>query len=56
MDTTSLLNALLEKKDLTKEGTQTFLDNVVAGTMTPAQIAAVIVALRMKGETAREIA
>ena len=56
MDTTSLLNALLEKKDLTKEGTQTFLDDVVAGTMTPAQIAAVIVALRMKGETAREIA
>lgn len=56
MDTASLLNTLIEKKSLTKEGTQTFLDNVVAGTMTPAQIAAVTIALRMKGETAQEIA
>ncbi len=52
---TDLLTKLLEKKDLTKEEAQGFLDTVVAGEMTPAQIAAILTALRMKGEAVEEI-
>ena len=56
MDTAQLLNTLLAGTDLSTAETKAFLDEVVGGGMTPAQIAAVIIALRMKGETADEIA
>ena len=56
IDIAKLLNTLLAGADLSTAATQEFLDEVVAGAMTPAQIAAVIIALRMKGETAAEIA
>jgi len=55
IDATHILNTLIAKKDLTKEEAQTFLDAVVAGEMTPAQIAAILTALRMKGESTAEI-
>ena len=45
IDATHILNTLIAKKDLTKEEAQTFLDAVVAGEMTPAQIAAILTAL-----------
>src|SRR3989338_2921863 len=56
IDIATLLHTLLAGADLSTAATQEFLDEVVAGAMTPAQIAAVIIALRMKGETAAEIA
>jgi anthranilate phosphoribosyltransferase len=56
MNTPELLNTLIEKRNLSKEDAEAFLNSVVAGEMTPAQIAAVLIALRMKGETAEETA
>jgi len=56
IDIAKLLNTLLAGTDLSTAATQEFLDEVVGGGMTPAQIAAVIIALRIKGETAAEIA
>jgi anthranilate phosphoribosyltransferase len=55
MDITQLLNKVIEKKDLTTEETKTFLTQVMKGEMLPTQIAAILVALRMKGETTAEI-
>lgn len=54
-DATHMLNTLIAKRDLTKEEAQTFLDAVVAGEMTQAQIGAILTALRMKGESTAEI-
>ncbi len=51
----SILNKLIEKENLTTEETQLFLNEVIRGIVTPAQIGAVLVALRMKGETSDEI-
>ena len=55
IDATQILNTLIAKKDLTKEEAQAFLDAVVAGEMTPAQIGAILTALRIKGEATSEI-
>ena len=55
MDITQVLNTLLEKHDLTREETKFFLTDVMQGNLLPSQIAAVLVALRMKGETVDEI-
>jgi anthranilate phosphoribosyltransferase len=50
------LNKLLDRADLSREEMLALMRQVMAGELTPAQIAAVLVALRMKGETVDEIA
>ena len=50
-----LLNTLFEGKDLTDTEARNFLDDVIAGALTSAQTAGILVALRMKGESASEI-
>lgn len=51
----ALLNRLISRADLSAEETGWAMDQVMAGTATPAQVAAFAVALRVKGETAAEI-
>jgi len=46
----------VQREDLTRELARTSMEQVLAGEATPAQIAALAVALRMKGETAEEVA
>jgi anthranilate phosphoribosyltransferase len=55
MEVTELLNKLIERKDLTQEETKTFLTEVINDNVLPTQIAAVLIALRMKEETTSEI-
>src|SRR6266536_3185765 len=50
-----LVNALLHGEDLSTEDTAWAMAEVMAGSATPVQIAAFVVALRAKGETAAEI-
>lgn len=50
-----LLRELTAGRDLSAAVTRTALEHVLTGEATPAQIAAFIVALRMKGETAEEV-
>ena len=50
-----ILNKLVEKKDLTAAEARAFLDQVITGDITEAQIGAILTALRMKGETPDEI-
>ena len=47
---------LIEKEDLQKEEAEVVMQEIMLGNATPSQIVAFIVALRMKGETAEEIA
>jgi anthranilate phosphoribosyltransferase len=47
--------ALLDGRSLTREEARAVMHEIMGGTATPAQIAAFLVALRMKGETAEEI-
>ena len=56
MNYSSLLNQLLDKRDLTHEDMLALMQNIMGGNLTPAQIAAALVALRIKGETISEIA
>jgi anthranilate phosphoribosyltransferase len=51
-----ILQLLLERRDLDRAGMEKIFDRIMAGELTPAQIAAFIVALRMKGESVDEIA
>lgn len=55
MDITKLLNKLVEKQNLTTSETKLFLEMVMKGEVLPSQIAAILVALGMKGETTDEI-
>lgn len=50
------LNHLLNRQDLTHDQMLTVMHQVMGGELTPAQIAALLIALRMKGETVEEIA
>jgi anthranilate phosphoribosyltransferase len=50
------IRALTERRDLTAEECAQAMNEVMSGEATPAQVAAFIVALRMKGETPEEIA
>jgi anthranilate phosphoribosyltransferase len=50
------LEYLLARRDLTREEAAALMNSIVSGTMSDAQIAAVAVALRAKGETVEEIA
>jgi len=51
-----VLHKLLERADLTHAEMLQVVQQIMAGEYTPAQIAGVLVALRMKGETVEEIA
>ena len=53
---TAVLNQLLARQDLDASTTQTAFELMLNGGLSPAQIAAFVVALRMKGETVDEIA
>ncbi|MGV3582121.1 MAG: anthranilate phosphoribosyltransferase [Methylophilus sp.] len=50
------LNLLLNRQDLSHDQMLTVMRQVMAGELTPAQIAGFLIALRMKGETVEEIA
>jgi anthranilate synthase component I len=50
------INQLLEGRSLPAEQAEAVMDEIMTGTATPAQIAGFLVALRVKGETAGEIA
>ena len=50
------LNKVIDRRDLTQGEMTAAFDEIMSGGATPAQIAAFIVALRMKGETVVEIA
>lgn len=52
----ALLQKLVDRNDLTRSETTGVFDTIMGGGMTPAQIGAFLVALRMKGETVEEIA
>lgn len=51
-----VLSQLLERQDLTQETMLAVMRQVMSGELTPAQIAAFLIALRAKGETVNEIA
>jgi anthranilate phosphoribosyltransferase len=55
MDATRFINKLVEKHDLTKSEVRSLFAAVSRGEVDPMQIAAVLVALRMKKETVDEI-
>ena len=50
------LSQLLDGKDLSREEARRVMDTIMSGEATPAQIGGFLVALRLKGETAAEIA
>ncbi|MFA7242983.1 MAG: anthranilate phosphoribosyltransferase [Sulfuricellaceae bacterium] len=50
------LTALLEKQDLSRDEMLAVMHQIMAGELTPVQIAGLLVALRAKGETVTEIA
>jgi anthranilate phosphoribosyltransferase len=50
------LTTLLERRDLTREDAREVMDGIMRGDATPAQIGGFLVALRLKGETADELA
>ncbi|MEU6115229.1 anthranilate phosphoribosyltransferase [Streptomyces sp. NPDC047117] len=50
-----LLNALLDRKDLSTRETEWAMDQVMAGSAGPVRLAGLLVALRAKGETVEEI-
>ena len=56
MSIASAIRELVEGRDLTREAMTAAMRELMAGDATPAQIAAFLVALRMKGETVTEIA
>lgn len=49
------LATVVERRDLDREAIRATMDEIMQGEATPAQIAAFITALRMKGETAEEL-
>lgn len=51
-----VLNQLLNRQDLSHADMLAVMQQVMGGALTPAQIAALLIALRMKGETVDEIA
>ena len=52
----SAIAELMDGRDLTQQGARDVMRTIMAGEATPAQIGAFLVALRIKGETADEIA
>ncbi|MFZ5503672.1 MAG: anthranilate phosphoribosyltransferase [Pseudomonadota bacterium] len=56
MNYAQILTQLLERRDLTHADMLILMQHLMGGQLTPAQIAAVLAALRSKGETVTEIA
>ena len=56
MNYSALLTKLIERQDLPQDDMLELMQQVMGGQLTPAQIAAVLIALRIKGETVTEIA
>ena len=50
------IDALVSKRDLTQEAAAQVMEEIMTGEATPAQFGAFVTALRLKGETAEEIA
>ncbi len=50
-----ILQSLIERRDLDRAAMEQTFDRIMAGELTPAQIAAFITALRMKGESVAEL-
>jgi len=55
MRITQALNRLISATDLSETEMQSVMQSIMTGEATPAQIAGILVALRMKGETVEEI-
>jgi len=55
MKKVDILQKLIDKKNLTTREAEAFLEEVIAGTVLPSQIGAILTALRIKGETVDEI-
>src|SRR3989344_272489 len=55
MDTTALLNGLIEGKDLTAAETSGFLSALMRGEVSPIEAGGILTALRIKGEKPEEI-
>lgn len=56
MDIQQALAALVDHKDLSREDTESVFRQIMTGEATPAQIGALLAAIRVKGETPEEIA
>lgn len=56
MNIREAIGTLIERTDLSQDNAAQVMEEIMTGTATPAQIAAFLTALRMKGETAAEIA
>ena len=56
MNVQSALGQLFDGKDLSREDTKRVFAEVMSGNATPAQIGALLAALRVKGETPEEVA
>jgi len=56
MEFKALLDSVIEGQHLSFEATKELFNNIMEGKLTSAQIAGILVALRMKGETVEEIA
>lgn len=55
MPLTRFLSQLVERRDLSADEAQAAMEKILAGEVSPAQIAAFLVALRMKGEAVGEL-
>src|SRR5438093_6789512 len=55
MEVKQLLNNVFDKKDLTSKEAEFILERIIAGELTPAQIAGFLIGFRTKGETVDEI-
>ncbi|HEY2795022.1 MAG TPA: anthranilate phosphoribosyltransferase, partial [Micromonosporaceae bacterium] len=53
---TELLDALMAGRDLTRDDAYWAMSEVIGGEVTPVRLAAFLIALRAKGETADEVA
>ena len=56
MNYSQILSTLIERNDLSHDSMLELMQQVMGGQLTPAQIAAMLIALRIKGETVTEIA
>jgi len=56
MNYSLILNQLIDRRDLAHADMLDLMQHIMGGQLTPAQIAAVLVALRAKGESISEIA
>ncbi|MBF0348812.1 MAG: anthranilate phosphoribosyltransferase [Magnetococcales bacterium] len=56
MNLVAAITKLLDHQDLSQEEARSVMERIMTGEATPAQIAAYVIALRMKGETVDELA